>query len=106
MRILVSLFTATLIFVFQPAQASDEDDMAEMQKRLNAETMAKPFFVEDQKKIEAFIKKSMENNIKPLEYEGTHWRNGYTCRDLRRHSWREYRNCNYYYRYYGYYYRH
>jgi len=38
------------------------------------------------------------------EYQGTYWRPGYTCRDLLRHNWTQYRNCRYYYRYYGRYY--
>ena len=97
-------FLTTLVFVGIPAFASEEDDMAEMQKQLNAEVMSKPFLAEQPEKVEAYIKEAMKKNLKPLEYQGTHWRRGYTCHDLLRFSWREYRDCRYYYRYHGRYY--
>lgn len=86
------------------ASASEEDDMAEMQKQLNSEVMSKEFLAEEPKKVDAYIKEAMKKNLKPPEYTGTHWRSGYTCHDLLRYSWYEYRNCRYYHRYYGRYY--
>ncbi|HHJ13756.1 MAG TPA: hypothetical protein ENJ79_05170 [Gammaproteobacteria bacterium] len=75
-----------------------------MQRQLNAETMSKPFLAEQPEKVDAYIKEAMKKNLKPSEYTGKHWRPGYTCRDLLRYSWREYRDCRYYYSYYGRYY--
>lgn len=84
--------------------ADEEDDMAAMQKRLNEEVMSQEFLAEEPEKVDAYIKEAMKKNLKPEEYQGTHWRRGYTCHDLLRYSWYEYRNCRYYYRYYGRYY--
>ncbi|HEY5604012.1 MAG TPA: hypothetical protein VIM41_12975 [Gammaproteobacteria bacterium] len=78
--------------------------MAEMQKRLNEEVMSQEFFAEQPEKVEAYIQDAMKKNLKPPEYTGTHWRAGYTCHDLLRYSWHEYRNCSYYHRYHGRYY--
>lgn len=97
------LFTALLLLI-QPAVASEEDDMAAMQRQLNSEVMDQDFLAEQPEKVEAYIKEAMKKNLKPEEYKGTHWRRGYTCRSLLRYSWREYRNCRYYYRYHGRYY--
>ncbi len=82
------------------------DDMAEMQKRLNQETMAKPFSVPDEGKINKYIEQATKSNVKPAEYKGKHWKRGYTCADLYRYSrsYYDYRNCRYYHHYYGRYY--
>jgi hypothetical protein len=104
MRTILILFSACLLCFLQPAFASEEDDMAAMQKQLNSEVLDQPFLAEQPEKVEAYIKEAMKKNLKPEEYKGTHWRRGYTCRDLLRYSWREYRNCRYYYRYHGRYY--
>jgi len=86
------------------AIASEQDDLEKMQQQLNQEVMSKEFLAEEPEKVEAYIKEAMEKNMKPPEYTGTHWRRGYTCRDLLRYDWYEYRNCMYYYRYHGRYY--
>ena len=53
-------------FLFSVAVfASEEDEMAEMQKKLNAEVMEKPFSVEDEKKIDSYIKSAMAKDLKP-----------------------------------------
>jgi len=104
MRTALILLTSLLLCTAQSAFASEEDDMAEMQKKLNAETFEQPFLAEQPEKVEAYIKDAMKKNLKPLEYQGTHWRRGYTCHNLLRYSWREYRDCRYYHRYYGHYY--
>jgi hypothetical protein len=83
---------------------SDEDEMARMQKQLNQNVMQQPFLAEQPEKVDAYIKEAMKKKLKPPEYTGPHWRNGYTCHDMLRYSWYEYRNCRYYYRYYGHYY--
>ncbi len=75
-----------------------------MQRKLNAETAELPFLAEQPAKVEAYIKKSLKNKIVPPPYSGIYWRSGYTCHSLLRYSWNEYRNCQYYHRYYGRYY--
>jgi hypothetical protein len=77
--------------------------MSEMQKKLNEETMARPFSVEDEATLKAYVDEAMEKNIPPPEYSGKHWRKGYTCGNLRRY-YNEYRDCLWYYRYHGRYY--
>lgn len=104
MRTLLSLLITTLLIIHLPTFAAEEDDMTAMQKRLNVEVLEKPFLAEQPEKVEAYIKEAMEKDLKPLEYTGIYWRRGYTCRDLLRHSWREYRDCRYYYRRHGRYY--
>lgn len=100
----------TVVCAFSTAQessnenTSEEDELAKMQAQLNQEVMSKPFLAEKPEEVDAYIKSMLQQNIKPEEYKGTHWRTGYTCRDLLRYNWREYRNCRYYYRYYGRYY--
>lgn len=109
MRTSSYLLNGTLLmssfFIWQsPTFASDEDEMTTMQKQLNAEILAKPFLAEQPEKVEAYIKEAEKKNLKPLEYTGIYWRRGYTCRDLLRYSWREYRNCRHYHRHHGHYY--
>ncbi len=101
---LTLLFFAILFSVSTVVLATEQDELEKMQQQLNQETMSKEFLAEDPEKVEAYIKEAMEKNLKPEEYKGTHWRRGYTCRDLLRYSWDEYRNCSYYYRYHGRYY--
>ncbi|VAW94802.1 hypothetical protein MNBD_GAMMA22-1646 [hydrothermal vent metagenome] len=104
MRIL-PLLTTMMIFSFSlSSYATEEEDLAEMQKQMNAEVMSKPFLAEQTEKVNAYIKEAMKKNIKPKVYKGNHWRRGYTCRDMLRWSWTEYRNCRYYYTYHGSYY--
>jgi hypothetical protein len=104
MRIGPIIFFGSLLCLLQPAFASDEDDMAAMQKQLNAEVFEQPFLAEQPAKVEAYIQEALKKNLVPPEYSGIYWRRGYTCRDLLRHSWQEYRNCRYYYRRHGRYY--
>ncbi len=104
MRILLPLISVILFAFSLSVQANEDDDLIEMQKQMNAEVMSKPFLAEQPEKVEAYIKEAMKKNLKPTVYKGKHWRRGYTCRDMLRWSWREYRNCRYYYRYHGSYY--
>ncbi len=84
--------------------ATQEEEMQRMQQQLNSETLAQPFLAEEPEKVDAYIKEAMKKKLKPVEYTGTNWRSGYTCHDLLRFSWSEYRDCMYYYRYNGRYY--
>ena len=99
----ITLSTLTLIFT-QPLFANEEDEMAAMQRKLNAEVMEQPFLAEEPEKVNAYIKDALKKKLVPPPYSGTYWRPGYTCRNLLRYSWKEYRNCKYYHRYYGRYY--
>lgn len=104
MRSLGSLVLSVLFFMTYTAFASEEDDLAEMQRQLNSEVMSQPFLAEQPEKVDAYIKESMKRDLKPEVYKGPHWKQGYTCRDMLRYSWTEYRNCRYYRSYYGSYY--
>lgn len=102
MTLIVGLMLSTSLVDY--GFATEEDDLAEMQRKMNQEVMDKPFLAEEPEKVEAYIKDAMKKDLKPTEYTGTHWRSGYTCHDLLRWSWYEYRNCSYYHRYHGRYY--
>ena len=105
MRTLTGVVAGMFMVISLGAYASDEEDeMARYQKQLNEEVMSKEFLAEQPEKVEAYIKEAMKKNLKPPEYTGKYWRRGYTCHDLLRYSWREYRDCRYYYRYHGRYY--
>jgi len=98
------LVLSFVLFSGQAALASEEDDLAEMQRQLNSEVMSQPFLAEQPEKVDAYIKEAMKKDLKPEVYKGPHWQPGYTCHDMLRYSWTEYRNCSYYHRYYGHYY--
>lgn len=104
MRNPVSLVLSACFFFTGIAFATEEEDLAEMQRQLNSEVMAEPFLAEQPEKVEAYIKESKKNGLTPEVYQGPHWRRGYTCRDMLRYNWTEYRNCRYYRNYYGSYY--
>lgn len=81
--------------------ASDEDDMAKMQRQLNQQTLEKPFSVEDAAKVDAYVADAMKKNLKPREKAPAYWQPGYTCASLWSRSYYDYRDCTYYHRYYG-----
>jgi len=81
--------------------ASEEDEMAAMQRKLNAEVMEKPFSVADEKKIDAYIKDAMKKDLQPPAKAPKFWRPGYTCASIYRYGWNHYRSCRYYRHYYG-----
>ena len=104
LRLLICV-CSVLVSSFVIAQGdAEEDELARMQAELNKEVMSKPFLAEKPEEVNAYIESMLKNNVKPPEYSGTHWRPGYTCRDLLRYNWTQYRNCRYYYRYHGRYY--
>jgi len=86
---------------FANAHAASDEDIKAMQQKLNAEVMAKPFSVEDEAKIDEYIKKGMEKDLKPVSKAPNKWRPGYTCANIASYGWRTYRDCRYHYRYYG-----
>lgn len=85
-------------------EETEEEALARAQAQMNAEVLSKPFLAERPKEVDAYIEGMLKNKVKPPEYQGTYWRPGYTCRDLLRYNWTQYRNCRYYYRYHGRYY--
>ena len=92
----------TLLFAIAHVSAQTEAELAAMQKQLNAQVMEKPFSVEDEAKIDAYIKSSMEKDLKPeVTKAPSYWKPGYTCADIYSYGWNSYRNCRYYHRYYG-----
>ena len=86
------------------ADKGKDAEIEKMQRQLNKEVLEKPFFAEEPAKVDAYIKEATKNHIKPLEYTGNNWRAGYTCHDMLRYSWVEYRDCSYYRHYHGRYY--
>lgn len=106
MRRHIMLFATLLssVLLADLASAGSKEDMAEMQKKLNAEVQSRPFSVPEEAKVDAYIEQQLKSDIKPPEYKGSNWRNGFTCNDLAQYSFNEYRNCRYYKRYHGRYY--
>jgi hypothetical protein len=100
------IFVALLAFVSAALaqEETEEEALARAQAQMNSEVLSKPFLAERPTEVDAYIDGMLKNKVKPQEYQGTHWRPGYTCRDLLRYNWTQYRNCRYYYRYHGRYY--
>ena len=102
---ILSIVFCICIAVGSGAADETQKQMEQMQKDLNAEVVSQPFSVPDEAEVKSYIEDAKRRGVKPQEYTGTHWRPGYTCRDLWRHSRREYYDCRYYRSYYGRYYR-
>jgi hypothetical protein len=102
-RRVVPLVMLSVLGSGTPALADSASDMAEMQRKLNAETMEKPFSVEDTAKIDAYVADAMKRNLQPRQAAPSDWQPGYTCDSYYRyhHSYLGYRDCVYYHRYYG-----
>jgi hypothetical protein len=101
----IFLFGSTLLNNGSAWADKVSDSQIEMQKRLNEQVLSQGFSVADEAKLEAYIKDATERGTPPKTTPSRYWRNGYTCGDLRRYSWNDYRDCSYYYRYHGYYWR-
>ncbi|MET1254508.1 hypothetical protein [Aliikangiella maris] len=97
----IVLFATMTAFSTVNAADNQQDEMAEMQKRLNAEVMEKPFSVADEKKIDDYIKSSMKKDLQPEKKAPDFWRPGYSCADIYHYGWNYYRSCRYYRHYYG-----
>lgn len=81
---------------------------AAAQKALNDRVMAQEFKVADPRQIDAYVEEQLKKKVKPVEQAPPGWRPGYTCNDLLGFvpvNWVAYRNCRYYYRYHGRYWR-
>jgi hypothetical protein len=58
---------------------------------------------ESEANLNAYIEEATKSGTQPKAQPSKYWRKGYTCNDLKRYSWVDYRDCSYFYRYYGYY---
>lgn len=96
----IGTLALSLTTVFTAANANDAE-MAEMQKQLNKSVMEKPFMFNNEQDVERYIKLKLKSGHAPNVRPGRHWRQGYTCADLRAHSLSEYAHCLAYYRYHG-----
>lgn len=93
---LVSFLGCHLVF------AQSEAEMMAMQKQLNAQILERPFSVEDEAKIDEYVKNAMQKDLKPeVQTAPSYWREGYTCADIYSYGWGVYQNCRYYRHYYG-----
>jgi hypothetical protein len=81
--------------------AAQPTEMERMQQQLNQQVMDAPFSVEDQARIDAYVKNAMQKDLKPVQRPPSYWRPGYTCDSIRGWGWRPYADCSYYHRYYG-----
>ncbi len=101
-----SFLSLFLLCVTVPAFAQTDEELQAMQQQLNSEVMEKPFSVEDEAKIEQYINDAMQKQLKPQVAKApSYWKPGYTCANIYNHGWNAYRNCRYYHRYYGHYWR-
>lgn len=103
-RVSYPLITVLFSLCSVIANADDASDMAAMQKQLNAETMNKPFEVEDAAKVDAYVNDAMKKNLQPKQTAPTGWAPGYTCDSYYHqysYNYYGYRDCMYYHRYYG-----
>jgi hypothetical protein len=101
----ISMFIITISIAMASLMswANEDDEMAEMQRQLNAEVMAQPFDPADVAKVDSYIKNAIAKGIKPEGKAPSYWQPGYTCDYIRRYHYRynSYRNCLYHHRYYG-----
>lgn len=105
MRRVVFAFSFLLASVWSTQSFSQtEAELAAVQNQLNKEVMEKPFSVEAEEKISAYIQDAMQRDLKPEATKAPdYWKPGYTCADIYNYGWQAYRNCRYYRHYYGYY---
>lgn len=97
----LNLFLLYSLVIFSAAVEADE--RTEIQKRLNEQVLDNSFSVESDANLNAYIEDATKRGLPPKSEPSKYWRRGYTCGDLRRYSWNDYRDCSYYHHYYGYY---
>ncbi len=54
----------------------------------------------EEQKVQAYISQQKAAGVPPKP-DNPHWKPGYTCNDLRKHSFSEYKECRYYYAVHG-----
>jgi hypothetical protein len=107
LAIMIAALASSLFCVDQGDSAYGvemSNDMEKMQEQLNNQVLSKPFSVADEAHIKSYIEDAQRRGEVAQCYKGKYWIPGYTCVDLRPHSYREYLACRYYYSYYGHYY--
>lgn len=83
-------------------------ERAAAQQALNERVLAREFDAGDLKKIDEEVEANLKKKVKPVEQAPQGWQPGWTCAELwrlRPGDWASYRNCRYYHRYYGRYWR-
>src|SRR5574343_504604 len=103
MVFLIKKLIILLCFLMVFSISASADERNEIQKRLNEQVLGGSFSVESEANLNAYIEDATKRGIPPKSEPSKYWRRGYTCNDLRRYSWADYRDCSYYYHYYGYY---
>ncbi|PPD35691.1 MAG: hypothetical protein CTY19_01180 [Methylomonas sp.] len=97
---IISFLLLCFLMVFSTLVSADE--RAEIQKRLNEQVLDKAFSVESEANLKSYIEDATKRGLPPKSEPSKYWRRGYTCGDLRRYSWNDYRDCRYFNSYYGY----
>lgn len=96
-----------LLLTFATARAADTDtdkQREEVQRALNERVMASAFNPGDIKRAEAYAEQAKREGVKPVPQPPTYWAPGWTCANLTvypAYVFTDYRNCIYYYHYYG-----
>lgn len=54
----------------------------------------------EEQQVQAYISQQKAAGIPPKP-DNAHWKPGYTCNDLKKHSFAEYQECRYYYSVHG-----
>lgn len=107
----VARHLAPLLLLALAATAAADDAQkrrAEMQKALNDAVMASPFDPGDVQKAQAYAEEAKKQNLPPVQSPPPYWQPGWTCGHLTgylHYRYDTYRNCIYYHRYYGRYWR-
>ncbi|MGO4892293.1 hypothetical protein [Flavobacterium sp. W21_SRS_FM6] len=100
--IFVAAIFPILTSITSIAQQSDEEMMAEAQRKLNADVFGmNQAPVPQRSELEIYISNAQQNNIRPRENPPGYWTTGYTCAQLEQRSYIDYRDCMYYYHVYG-----
>lgn len=101
MKMMFSIGLILGVSLISPLSLADK--ASDLQKQFNDQVIQKPFSVENEANLNAYIEDATRRGLPPKSQPSKHWRKGYTCADLQRYSWTDYRDCSYYYHYHGYY---
>jgi hypothetical protein len=106
----IGLPAVCALWMISQATSAAANDAAreEMQRALNAETMASPFNPGDVNRALAFAQDAKRRNVVPVQQPPSYWMPGWTCASMTgyaHYDYSAYRNCVYYHHYYGRYWR-
>ncbi|SER18654.1 hypothetical protein SAMN04488038_1193 [Solimonas aquatica] len=105
-KLSLALSAMLLLCTVARAGAATDPQREEMQRTLNAQTMASPFNAGDIKKAQEYAEDALKKNIPPPAQPPAYWQPGWSCASLAGYayySYYDYRDCVYYHRYYGHY---